>query len=1373
MTIYHRMLKPLLRFVAAALVFASVTETRASHYLGGNITWECQGGNDYLVTMDLFFDCTSGAVAFPQTLHISSACASFDTIIQPPPLIEVSQVCAAQMANTVCNGGSIMGVWQGSYQVVLNLPPCPGGYRMWWALCCRPGTVDLTGAPGIYVEGLLRNDLTPCNDSPVFGQNQVPTVCIGQPVNYNFGVTDPEGDSLAYSLIGARGFANSSAPIGYIAGHTAIEPVSGTIFNPVTGQLQFTPTAIGTVVFVVAVQQFDAAGNYIGTVMRDIAFICIPCTGTPPQPNDATLNGPGGPGSPAPPGSLITAPNTIEVCNGLPVCFSLVFNDPDPATTLAVQTQAATLLPGSIVNVTGTNPLIITVCWTGNVANSPVNVVFQVNDGACPIPNNSSAALNITSVIPPTTVDAGTNAVLSVCTGSAVFNLIDQLGGTPQTNGNWKAPDGTNHGDQFDPATDPAGVYTYRVGNACVNATSTVTISFIPQPVAGTSGTLNVCSNSAPVALATGLGGTPDAGGTWTLLGSGVAAMYDPATQASGVYVYTVTGGVGCTTATANVTVTENAAPNAGVDASTSICANGTPVNLFGILGGTPAAGGTWSGGIVGGMYDPAVNAPGSFIYTVNGTAPCANATATITVTEPAPPNAGTDASTSICANGAAVNLFGILGGTPTVGGTWSGGLIGGMYDPAVIAPGSFVYTVNGTAPCANATATITVTEPAPPNAGTDASVAICANGAPVNLFGILGGTPAAGGTWSGGIVGGMYDPAANAPGSFIYTVNGTAPCANATATITVTEPAPPNAGTDASVAICANGAPVNLFGILGGTPTAGGTWSGGIAGGMYDPAVNAPGSFVYTVNGTAPCANATATITVTEPAPPNAGTDASVAICANGAAVNLFGILGGTPTAGGTWSGGIAGGMYDPAVNAPGSFVYTVNGTAPCANATATITVTEPAPPNAGTDASVAICANGAAVNLFGILGGTPAAGGTWSGGLVGGMYDPAANAPGSFIYTVNGTAPCGNATATITVTEPAPPNAGTDASTSICANGAPVNLFGVLGGTPTAGGTWSGGIAGGMYDPAVNAPGSFVYTVNGTAPCANATATITVTEPAPPNAGTDASVAICANGAAVNLFGILGGTPAAGGTWSGGIVGGMYDPAVNVPGSIVYTVNGTAPCANATATITVTEPAPPNAGTDASVAICANGAAVNLFGILGGTPAAGGTWSGGLIGGMYDPAVNAPGSFVYTVNGTAPCANATATITVTEPAPPNAGTDASVAICANGAAVNLFGILGGTPTAGGTWSGGLIGGMYDPAVNAPGSFVYTVNGTAPCANATATITVTEPSPPNAGTDASVAICANGAAVNLFGILGGTPTAGGTWSGGIDRRDV
>ncbi|MBK7285625.1 MAG: hypothetical protein IPI95_00125 [Flavobacteriales bacterium] len=809
----------------------------------------------------------------------------------------------------------------------------------------------------------------------------------------------------------------------------------------------------------------------------------------------------------------------------------------------------------------------------------------------------------------------------------------------------------------------------------------------------------------------------------------------------------------------------EQAPANAGTSSSVSVCSNGVAINLLDSLGGTPAGGGAWSGGLVGGMYDPAVNAPGPFTYTVTGVAPCANATATVTVAEQAPANAGTSSSVSVCSNGVAINLLDSLGGTPAGGGAWSGGLVGGMYDPAVNAPGPYTYTITGVAPCANATATVTVTEVAPANAGTSSSVSVCSNGVAINLLDSLGGTPAGGGAWSGGLVGGMYDPAVNAPGPFTYTVTGTAPCANATATVTVAEQTPVDAGTSSSVSVCSNGVAVNLLDSLGGTPAGGGAWSGGLVGGMYDPAVNAPGPYTYTVTGTAPCANATATVTVAEQAPANAGTSSSVSVCSNGVAINLLDSLGGTPAGGGAWSGGLVGGMYDPAVNAPGPYTYTVTGVAPCANATATVTVAEQAPANAGTSSSVSVCSNGVAINLLDSLGGTPAGGGTWSGGLVGGMYDPAVNAPGPFTYTITGVAPCANATATVTVTEVAPADAGTSSSVSVCANGVAINLLDSLGGTTAGGGTWSGGLVGGMYNPAVNAPGPYTYTVTGVAPCANATATVTVAEQTPVDAGTSSSVSVCSNGVAINLLDSLGGTPAGGGTWSGGLVGGMYDPAVNAPGPFTYTITGVAPCANATATVTVAEQAPANAGTSSSVSVCSNGVAINLLDSLGGTPAGGGAWSGGLVGGMYDPAVNAPGPFTYTVTGVAPCANATATVTVAEQAPANAGTSSSVSVCSNGVAINLLDSLGGTPAGGGAWSGGLVGGMYDPAVNAPGPFTYTITGVAPCANATATVTVAEIPAAYAGSDTTFTLCSSNSTTNLFFVLTGAQ-AGGTWTG-------
>ena len=90
----------------------------------------------------------------------------------------------------------------------------------------------------------------------------------------------------------------------------------------------------------------------------------------------------------------------------------------------------------------------------------------------------------------------------------------------------------------------------------------------------------------------------------------------------------------------ATVTVTEQAKPNAGLDAELTVC-EGTTITddmLYAALAGSPTAGGTWT------------NVDNVYTYTVAATSPCSDeATATVTVIEQAQPNAGTDGTLTVC----------------------------------------------------------------------------------------------------------------------------------------------------------------------------------------------------------------------------------------------------------------------------------------------------------------------------------------------------------------------------------------------------------------------------------------------------------------------------------------------------------------------------------------------------------------------------------------------------------------------------------------------------------------------------------------------------------------------------------------------------
>ena len=807
--------------------------------------------------------------------------------------------------------------------------------------------------------------------------------------------------------------------------------------------------------------------------------------------------------------------------------------------------------------------------------------------------------------------------------------------------------------------------------SACVNdpiAPSTPAVIQACSANAGTSGSITLCSNAPAVALSSGLGGTPDPGGTWTGPGGGAfSGNFNAATDAPGNYTYTVSSASPPCSASALVSVAVNPQPNAGTNANITLCASDPATNLFTALGGPADPGGSWAGptGAFSGTFNPTADAAGVYTYTVNGVAPCVSSSASVTVAVNPSPNAGTNGAVTLCTTSGPTALFTQLGGAPSAGGSWtspSGMPATGIFTPGADAPGSYTYTVNGTAPCPNSSATVNVAVNAAPNAGSNANASLCSTAPPVTLTTLLNGTPDQNGTWtdpSGNAIPGILNPTSALSGAYTYSIVGIAPCVSASATLNLTVNQQPNAGTSATVNLCNASPAIDLFQSIGGTPDAGGTWSGPngpVASTTFTPGTSTPGAYTYTIAASAPCVNSTATVTVNVSAQPNAGTSAPLNVCSSGAAVGLFASLGPNAQAGGAWtnpSGGASTGTFTPGTSADGAYTYTIAGAPPCPSSSAIVIVTTTMASNAGAGNPLAVCSSGAPVSLIASLSGNPQPGGNWtapSGGAMNGTLNPATAASGNYTYTIAANGPCPAVSTVVAVTVSQAVNAGSNGNHTLCSsNGAAYSLISALGGAPNPGGAWTapnGAPHGATFTAGTSAPGIYTYTVNGVAPCPSASSTVTMQVVQAPNAGVGGTAALCVNGVVVDPFNWLSGNPQQGGTWTapGGGAITQVNPSTAASGNYTYTVNGTVPCPNATATVQLSIDPLPNAGADGILNLCANANPVGMIGYLSGAQP-GGNWQGpnGATSDTFSPATNVPGLYTYTVFGGGACANET----------------------------------------------------------------------------------------------------------------------------------
>jgi gliding motility-associated-like protein len=467
-------------------------------------------------------------------------------------------------------------MWLFSYDGIVTLAPPCDTWTMSWSTCCRNSAITNVTSFNYYIEATLNSATAPCNSSPQFTAQPIPYVCLGQVVNYSYGVIETDGDSLYYSLIPALDAAG--LPVTYAAGYSGTSPIPGMTIDPVTGLVTFTPGLLGNFVVAILVQEYDAAGNLVGSVMRDIQFVVQNCTNVVPSSTSGAISSFGG-------SAIQTGPYSIEMCAGNCFNFTALYDDTNPTDILTYISNIAAALPGATITSAGTNPLILNVNWCSPAGTMGQNLTFTitVQDGACPIQGQQTFVYNVnildaTTASPDITI-CGTQTAALNAYGGSIFNWT-VVAGPPMTPANFSCTSCAN------PVASPTATTTYQVvsnlSGTCDNIDS-VTVFVVP------SFTYNVTQSSTssclqdPVQLdvnsfvpagAYTFLWTPAANLSSATISNPIATFIAPGTY---TYTVTVTSPFGCVQqTTVSIFAAPAFAPQITAHNDTTFCGGGT-----------------------------------------------------------------------------------------------------------------------------------------------------------------------------------------------------------------------------------------------------------------------------------------------------------------------------------------------------------------------------------------------------------------------------------------------------------------------------------------------------------------------------------------------------------------------------------------------------------------------------------------------------------------------------------------------------------------------------------------------------------------------------------------------------------------------------
>jgi gliding motility-associated-like protein len=279
--------------VVAALMLIPVV-SRATHIVGGEMTYTCLGNNLYKIDLTIFRDCYNGVPWFDNPASIGIFTSSNNQLFsqQLVPLnFNLNDTLNPDLGSECFVVPPNVCVHTTSYTTTVSLPFAPGGYHIVYQRCCRNNTIsniiDPEDTGATYSIEIGESALQECNSSPVFNNWPPLYICVNQSFQIDQSAVDPDGDSLVYRLCNPIQGADDLMPMPQPPNPPPYFPVQwidppysinnmlngfpGGVpmtIHPQTGILSGTPNTIGQFVIGICVDEYRD-GLLIGSKRRD------------------------------------------------------------------------------------------------------------------------------------------------------------------------------------------------------------------------------------------------------------------------------------------------------------------------------------------------------------------------------------------------------------------------------------------------------------------------------------------------------------------------------------------------------------------------------------------------------------------------------------------------------------------------------------------------------------------------------------------------------------------------------------------------------------------------------------------------------------------------------------------------------------------------------------------------------------------------------------------------------------------------------------------------------------------------------------------------------------------------------------------------